>query len=95
MEMRQYQGSPDTTELRNGMPSIGRTYNYLNQNQAAQAESQPQPVVAPAPHRLRLPSPHVPHIMGATAVMGARRWVNPNPYTKGSVVMRKQWSRSS
>jgi hypothetical protein len=31
-------------------------------------------------------SQHISHEMGKTAVAGARRWVNPNPYTRGSFV---------
>jgi hypothetical protein len=48
-----------------------------------------QPPRMPIEQRRRLPSPHMPRIVGAAAVAGARRrFANPNPYTGGSVMMR-------
>lgn len=98
MELRQYQqqdmsysSQPNNTSLQPSIhpaPSLAQSYNY---GQALRL----QPPNVPTATRQRLPSPHVPRIVGAAAVSGARRWMNPNPYTKGSFVMRKQWSRSS
>jgi hypothetical protein len=90
MEMRQYQSSdvPSASQLVAMPPSLAQAYNY-GQN------LQLQPPVIPVEERKRLPSPHMPRIMGATAVSGARRWVNPNPYTRGSLVVHRQWNSSS
>jgi hypothetical protein len=90
MEMRQYQNNdiPNATQVVSAGPSLTQAYNY---GQTLQL----QPPAVPVEERKRLPSPHMPRIMGATAVSGARRWVNPNPYTKGSFVVRKQWNQSS
>jgi hypothetical protein len=90
MEMRQYQqdSPPHAAQIVNSAPSLVQAYNY---GQTLQLQPPPVPVA----ERKRLPSPHMPRIMGATAVSGARRWINPNPYTRGSLVMRKQWNSSS
>jgi hypothetical protein len=64
--------------------------NQQHEIQFAEASTEPKSFI-----KAHLPSPHVPHIMGATAVEGARQWVNPNPYTRGSLVVRKQYSRGA
>lgn len=91
MELRQYQhqGPPNATQqVATGLTSTTRQQpDYYNPE-----PQQLQP--AHASLRDKLPSPHIPHIMGATAVNGAKSWVNPNPYTKGSLTMRTQWSRT-
>jgi hypothetical protein len=99
MELRQYQhqGSsrnfipekqePITNNLRQPLPtpSLSEAYNF-----GQDLHLEPPPVTQEI--RKKMPSPHLPKIMGAAALSGARHWVNPNPYTKGSMVMRKQWS---
>jgi hypothetical protein len=88
MELRQYQQQGPTTEIipaPNRAPSLIQAYNYDQRLQL-------QPPRIPAAMRTKLPSPHLPRIIGAAAVNGTRRWVNPNPYAGGSLVMRKQWS---
>jgi hypothetical protein len=90
MQQRQYQQQgaqevlPPTQQT---MPSLSQAYNY---GQSLQL----QPPNITSSIRKRLPSPHLPRIVGAAALNGARRWVNPNPYARGSFVMRKQYSRS-
>jgi hypothetical protein len=91
MEMRQYQSSPSSQPMPSASalpPRLVQEYNY---DQSLQL----QPPFIPEPVRKRLPSPHLPRIVGAAAVNGTRRWMNPNPYTTGSLVVRKQWSNSS
>jgi hypothetical protein len=97
MEMRQYmqqeqqaeQAQPSTaaqlTQSAVPAPSLQQAYNY-GQNLYL------QPPNIPAETRKRLPSPHMPRIMGATALNGSRKWVNPNPYTRGSFAVRGQWT---
>lgn len=94
MELRQYQhqGPPDA---RRQVPN-----SVISTNQQPQPDyynPQPAQPLRAAHHSLRdrIPSPHVPHIMGATAVNGARSWTNPNPYTRGSFMIRSQGSRFS
>jgi len=90
MEIRQlqHQGPESATQFVKTTPTLAQAYNY---GQTLQL----QPPNMPATERKRLPSPHMPRLMGATALTGARRWINPNPYTKGSFAIRRQWSRSS
>jgi hypothetical protein len=87
MEMRQYQndGYQEAPVYSHNPPSMIQSYNY---GQTLQL----QPPVMQPEIRKRLPSPHMPRIVGAAAVNGARRWVHPpNPYTQGSLVMRNQY----
>jgi hypothetical protein len=93
MELRQYQSDSSQPSLPapmvSALPSnLVQAYNY---DQILHL----QPPFIPEPVRKRLPSPHVPRIVGAAAVRGARRWINPNPYSTGSLVVRKQYSSSS
>jgi hypothetical protein len=83
MEVRQYQGSSQTQDIIQTVkgPSLSQAYNY---NQLLQFS----PPLLPQTVRRRLPSPHLPRIVGAAAVRGARSWVPPNPYAQGSLVMR-------
>jgi hypothetical protein len=69
-------------------PSLTQAYNY---NQLLQL----QPPWMDQNIRRRLPSPHIPRIVGAAAVRGARNWMPPNPYAQGSMVMRSQWRSTS
>jgi hypothetical protein len=90
MEVRQYQSSSaqpqDIIQTVKG-PSLAQAYNY---NQLLQL----QPPWLPQNARKRLPSPHLPRIVGAAAVRGARSWMPPNPYAGGSLVSRRQWRSS-
>jgi len=90
MELRQYQSqgpAPEVLRAANPLPAplLAQAYNYGQMLQL-------QPPNIPTTARQRLPSPHLPRIVGAAAVNGARRWVNPNLYTTGSLVMRQQYS---
>jgi hypothetical protein len=86
-EVRQQynQGNPNNNNMVQVMPahSLAQAYNY---NQVLQLQP---PRITPAIRR-RLPSPHIPRIVGAAAVRGARNWMPPNPYAQGSMIMRHQ-----
>jgi hypothetical protein len=63
----------------------------------APAYSAPAPVgtpdySAPMPHVASTPSADVPPLVGAAAIQNTP-WVNVNPYTKGSLVTRRQAGR--
>ncbi len=90
MEIRQFQhlGPSGATQFTNTAPTLAEAYNY---GQTLQL----QPYIPALAQRNRMPSPHMPRIMGAMALNGARRWMNPNPYTRGSLATRRQWSSSS
>jgi hypothetical protein len=91
MEVRQHQTSPqqqDIMQTGRGGPSLSQSYNY-NQRLFL------QPPVISQPIRKILPSPHLPRIVGAAAVRGARAWMPPDAYAGGSLVMRHQWRSSS
>jgi hypothetical protein len=94
MEIRQYhQNSPqDIVQIAShpsSPPSLMQAYNY---NQTLQLH----PPRITSEIRKRLPSPHLPRIVGAAAVRGARRsWPPPHPYVGGSLVMRSQWRSTS
>lgn len=88
MEVRQYQQyTQDDNQSTTAAPTLSQAYNYGQTLQLT-------PTLPSRQIRERLPSPHMPRSMGATAIMGARRWA-PNPYTGGSLVMRRQWSNNS
>jgi hypothetical protein len=84
MEIRQYQQQGPQEVYQGPAPvrhSLFQEYNYGQTLQFA-------PPQLPVEQRKRLPSPHVPRFVGAAAVAGARRrWINPNPYAGGSVMM--------
>jgi hypothetical protein len=65
----------------------------VQQPQMQQFPQQPVQVEAQVrePRFSALPSPKVSHLMGAAAVHASRSWMNP--YTKSSLMMRKQWSK--
>jgi hypothetical protein len=89
-EIRQHQqqGPQEITQQRAQAPSLYQSYNYGQKLQF-------KPPIIPVEERKRLPSPHMPRIMGAAAVHGARMarpWVNPNPYAGGSLMVRRQTS---
>jgi hypothetical protein len=91
MQLKQYQQQAAQEVLpatAPSAPSLSQAYNY---GQALQL----QPPNITSSIRKRLPSPHLPRIVGAAAISGARRWVNPNIYTSGSFVRRNQFSQSS
>jgi hypothetical protein len=83
MEVRQYQSNSAPQDIIQTVkgPSLSQAYNY---NQRLQL----QPPWIAQNVRKRLPSPHLPRIVGAAAVRGARSWVPPNPYAQGSLIMR-------
>ena len=86
MELRQYQneGYQEVPIYSRNPPSMIQSYNY---GQTLQL----QPPVIQSDVRRRLPSPHLPRIVGAAAVNGTRRWAHPpNPYAQGSLIMRGQ-----
>jgi hypothetical protein len=83
MEVRQYQSNSAPQDIIQTVkgPSLSQAYNY---NQRLQL----QPPWIAQNVRKRLPSPHLPRIVGAAAVRGALSWVTPNPYAQGSLIMR-------
>jgi hypothetical protein len=85
MEIRQYQQQGPQEIVRSSGPRRHSLFQEYNYGQTLQF----QPPQLPSEERKRLPSPHMPRIMGAAAVRGARRqWINPNPYAGGAVMMR-------
>lgn len=96
MELRHYQqqGPPDATQSVSNAPSL-KGLGLQQDNKPEPAASSPVPAMpssepqASASH----PSSGVSQVMGATAVGAAHKWANP--YTRNSLVMRRQWSRSS
>jgi hypothetical protein len=91
MEVRQhYSGSQAQQDIIRNVkgPSLSQSYNY---NQLLQL----QPPWMNQEVRRKLPSPHLPRIVGAAAVKGARNWMPPNPYAQGSMVIRSQWRSTS
>jgi hypothetical protein len=91
MQLRQYQQQAAQEVLPAASPSVPSLIQAYNYGQALQL----QPPNITSSIRKRLPSPHLPRIVGAAAISGARRWVNPNIYTSGSYVMHNQYSQSS
>jgi hypothetical protein len=89
MQLRQYQrqGVEEVMPPQRSPLNLSRAFNY---GQTLQL----QPPNISTSIRKRLPSPHVPRVVGAAALSGARKWVNPNPYAGGSFVIRKQYSNS-
>jgi hypothetical protein len=85
LEIRQYQqqGPQEVYQAPNPLRhSLHQEYNF---GQTLQF----QPPRLEYDQQQRLPSPHMPRVVGAAAVAGARRhWANPNPYTGGSVLIR-------
>jgi hypothetical protein len=91
MEVRQHQVSvsshpQDIVQTVKG-PSLPQSYNY-NQRLFLQPPIISQPIIK------KLPSPHLPRVVGAAAVQGARNWTPPNAYAGGSLTMRHQWRSS-
>jgi hypothetical protein len=85
IRQHQQQGPQEIIQpVQNRAPSMYQAYNYGQKLQF-------KPPIIPVEERKRLPSPHMPRIMGAAAVHGARNprvWVNPNPYAGGSLMVR-------
>jgi hypothetical protein len=91
MEVRQYQqqGPQEVSQpTQQHVPTMMQAYNYGQRLQLG------PPNITTA-IRNRMPSPHVPRVVGAAALHGSRRWINPNPYIGGSLVTRKQMSNTS
>jgi hypothetical protein len=87
LEIRQYQQQGPQEVYQGPAPapvrhSLFQEYNYGQTLQFV-------PPQLPVDERKRLPSPHLPRVVGAAAVAGAsRRWINPNPYSGGALSMR-------
>ena len=90
IELRQ--GPQEVMQPAPAAPTLAQAYNY---GQLVQF----QPPALPMEKRKRLPSPHMPRIMGATAVIGAKKhsnpWTSHNPYTNSSLMMTGQPIRES
>jgi hypothetical protein len=83
LEIRQYQQQGPQEVYQGPSPAPVRHSLFQEYNYGQTLQFQPP---QPRDQRKRLPSPHLPRVVGAAAVAGARRrWINPNPYSGGSL----------
>ena len=98
MELRQYPHQDSFQLQNNQMQQPMASFQPSQQHQVAQpyqSQLPPQPTTPSLPEPSKQLSQGVSQIMGAAALRASTNsWVNFNPYTKGSLSTRRQWSGS-